>query len=259
MLILSQLFAMTTPRCVALALVVSLAAVSSVHAQVVPPYSGHQPLSQRSSPGLAARFADVAGKTGYLQPIRVVLDDDVGEVSILHAPQRETALGPSAQTAVMVGHCYRMKISKLPGRPAVEIFPTIEVIDRLHPPAGQKDAFPIPIAITNEDIDAALEGNLVTRVVYLEQPQIAAPFELDKQTGTTQLLKADNAITEADRRGRPVVIVRIGGRMPSPHGEPSSFYGTGGPIAQSVRVDAAPGSKTQASSQPATAKRERMR
>ena len=231
--------AMLKHRCVVAVLTMasSVGGWETVHAQVLPSYSGHQPLSQRSSPGLAARFAEAAGKTGYLQPIRVVLDEPEARVSIYHSISLTTDLDAAAQTAVMVGHCYRLKISQIPSMPATEIYPTIEVIDRLHPPAGQKHNFPVPIQISNEDIEAAISGNLVTRVVYLEQPQLAAPYALDKATGTTQLLKADNAMTEADRRGRPLVIVRIGGRTPSAHGEHPSFFGTGGTIAESVMTD----------------------
>ncbi len=235
-----QSIAMRMHRCVAavLALACSVCGWNTVSAQVLPEYTGHHPLGQRVSPGLAAKFADAAGgRTGYMQPIRVALDDADARVTVFHSVTRETPLDPANQTAVMVGHCYRLKISDIPGMPAVEIFPTIEVIDRLHPPAGQKHNFPIPIQITTEDIEAALSGNLVTRVVYLEQPQLAAPYPLDKSTSTTQLMKADNAMTEADRRGRPLVIVRIGGRMPSAHGEHPSFFGTGGPIAESIMTE----------------------
>lgn len=211
----------------------SLAVSSNVEAQVLPKYDRFQPLSQRSSPGLAARFADLAGRTGHMQPVRVILET-TGDVSVFYAPQAtEYAMKSPAQVGLMVGHCYRMKISNLPGQPGVEVFPTIELIDRMHPPAGQQDNFPIPVHLTSDDLEMALEGNLVTRVVYVEQPQLAAPYELDRATRTQNLLKQDNAVAEADRRGRPVAIIRIGGRLPSTHGEPVSFYGTGGPITES--------------------------
>ena len=168
-----------------------------------------------------------------MQPVRVILET-TGNVSVFYSPQAtEYALKSPAQVGLVVGHCYRMKVSNLPDQPGVEVFPTIELIDRMHPPAGQQDNFPIPVHLTSEDIELALLGNLVTRVIYVEQPQLAAPYELDKSTRTQNLLKQDNAVIEADRRGRPVAIIRIGGRLPSPHGEPASFYGTGGPIAES--------------------------
>lgn len=213
---------------------------SPAQAQVLPKYDGFQPLSQISPTGLAARFAEVAGKTGYMQPVRVVVDTGT-RVSLFRPapgyaaiPVEEVQLGELAQAGLMVGHMYRMKLVNIPDKPGIEIFPTIELIDRLHPPAGQRDNFPVPVNILNDDIELALAGNLVTRVVYVEQPQIAAPFELDRATVTQNLLKTENAITEADRRGRPIAIVRIGGRLPATHGEHPSFYGSGGPIMAST-------------------------
>lgn len=121
----------------------------------------------------------------------------------------------------------------MPDLPGVEVYPTIEILDRLHPPAGRKHDFPIPIHLDQDDIESALKGNLITRVVYIEQPQLAAPFELDEATRVRTLLPAQNVLEQADRYGRPVVIVRIGGRLPSVHGEPLTFYGTGGFVAES--------------------------
>ena len=121
----------------------------------------------------------------------------------------------------------------MPDLPGVEIYPTIEIIDRLHPPVGKKHDFPIPVYIDRDDIESAITGNLVTRVVYIEQPQLAAPFALDSSTRVRTLLPAQNVLAQADRYGRPAVIVRVGGRLPSVHGERSAFYGTGGAITAS--------------------------
>lgn len=230
---------------------------SSAHAQVLPTYEGFQPLSQHSSTGLAARFAEVAGRTGYIQPVRFVLDGEA-QASIFYGPQvKEAALGSPAQVGLMVGHMYRIKVTNLPDKPGIEIFPTIELIDRLHPPAGQRDNFPVPVNITLDDVELALAGNLVTRVVYVEQPQIAAPYELDRTTVTQNLQKLDNAVVEADRRGRPIAIVRIGGRLPATHGEHPSFYGSGGPIMES-KPRATETKSTEEKSAQATARRTRQ-
>lgn len=212
---------------------------STAQAQVLPTYEGHQPLSQRSQVGLAAKFAGMAGRTGFMQPVRFVVDDGT-QVSLFRTapayaakPVEEVRLGELAQASLMVGHTYRIKVTNIPDMPGVEIFPTVELIDHLHPPAGQKDNFPVVMHVTKEDVELAVAGNLVTRVVYLEQPQLAAPYELDRATATQNLLRSENALTEADRRGRPIAIVRIGGRLPATHGEHPSFFGSGGPIMES--------------------------
>ena len=137
----------------------------------------------------------------------------------------------------------------MPQLPGAEIYPTIEVIDRLHPPSGQKHNFPILVHIARSDIQLAMTGNLVTRVVYLEQPQIAAPFELDESTRARDVDTSANALSEADRYGRPMLILRLGGRLPNPLGEPPAFFGTGGPISES-RPDPRPQPAANPNSQP---------
>lgn len=218
------------------ALLLSSLAATPVAAQVVPDYRGFSPLDSRHSPGMAARFMDLAGRAqpSWFQPIRIDVEDGA-DVSIYYArPVQAQTLASPAQLGVIVGHTYRLRIRNIPEMPGVELFPTIEVIDRLHPPRGQEHEYPIPVHIDRKDIDLAIEGNLVTRVVYLEQPQLAAPFELDVSTRTRDVDAAQNALEEADRFGRPVLILRMGGRLPSVQGEPLSFYGTGGPIARST-------------------------
>lgn len=223
--------AFRVPACL-LALLTSSAALG----QVVPGYQGVTPLDSRHTPGMAARFMDLAGRAdpAWHQPIRIDVEDGA-DVSIYHArPVRELTLPSPAQLGVVVGHTYRLRIRNIPEMPGVELFPTIEVIGRLHPPRGQEHDYPVPVHIDRRDIDLAISGHLVTRVVYLEQPQFAAPFDLDASTRTRDVDAAQNALAEADRFGRPLIIVRMGGRLPSVQGEPLSFYGTGGPVARSA-------------------------
>lgn len=219
-----------------LGLLLSVLVATPAFAQVVPEYEGFSPLDSRHSPGMAARFMDLGGRAqpGWFQPIRIDVEDGA-EVSIYHGrPVQAQAIASPAQLGVIVGHTYRLRIRNLPELPGVELFPTIEVIGRLHPPKGQEHEYPIPVHIDRKDIDLAINGNLVTRVVYLEQPQFAAPFELDASTRNRDIEAAANALREADRYGRPVLVLRMGGRLPSVNGEPLSFYGTGGPIARST-------------------------
>ena len=246
-----------TKRLVMLVLVLasSLMLASQAEAQVVPPYGQFQPLNQNLSPGLAGQWASLAGKGSgnWSQPLRIILDGE-GDVSVFHSrPVQETTPQASPiQLGVSVGHLYRLRISNMPGLPGVEVYPTIEIIDRLHPPAGKKHDFPIPVQIASDDIESAINGKLVTRVVYVEQPQLAAPFELDDSTRVRTLLPAQNVLQQADRYGRPVVIVRIGGRMPSVQGEPPGFYGTGGFISNSVPRPADPEQDDPAAQAPLT-------
>jgi len=134
--------------------------------------------------------------------------------------------GP-ADARLGVGFTYRIRISNMPEFPKRSLYPSIELLDRLHPPRSKADRFPIPIAFTEDEIELALSGRLVTKVVYLEQPQLAVPLEEPLPTATIE--PAVNLLKEADRRGRPMAIVRIGGRQPG--GEAVwDFVGRGGPL-----------------------------
>jgi hypothetical protein len=237
-----------------LALASSLFVADRAEAQVVPQYGQFQPLNQNLTPGTAGHWAALAGKGSgnWSQPIKIELDGE-GLVSVFYSrPVQETSPHPSpVQLGVSVGHLYRLRVSNMPDLPGVEIYPTIEIIDRLHPPAGKKHDFPIPVYIDRDDIESALNGNLVTRVVYIEQPQLAAPFALDESTRVRTLLPAQNVLAQADRYGRPAIIVRIGGRLPSVHGESAAFYGTGGSVTASRPTQSAPNVQQPANGEPA--------
>lgn len=193
---------------------------------------GYQPLRHDGPPGKAAAWLQaIRGENaGWLQPIRVELPSD-GTVSVHAAsPEPAAVLAPPAQFSVSVGHVYRLRVADLPEFPGVEIYPTVEVLDRLHPPAGRENDYPIPIVLTEDDLRTALSGQLVTRVVYLEQPQLAATQDPLRREVPQSVAAGDNALAAADRFGRPMLIVRIGGRTPSPRNTPPSFFGSGGQV-----------------------------
>src|SRR5262245_11659422 len=133
------------------------------------------PLDQTVAPGLAARWSVAAGGVCCPpQPIRVELPGEGGLVSFYSGPDGEHSTYPApAMAAVHLGAVYRLKLSEMPEFPGVELYPTVEMIDRLHPPRGRELDFPVPIAFTDEEIRLALEGRLVTKVMYLEQPDRA--------------------------------------------------------------------------------------
>lgn len=194
-----------------------------------PPY--YQPLSQNSPPGQTGAWLNtIRGyDQSWLQPMRVEVEGG-GNVEVYSGGNTPIA-GQAAPliVAANAGHLYRLKVSGMPKFPGLDFYPTVELVDRLHPPQGREDEFPVPIIITSDDIEIALRGQLVTRVIYLEQPQIAASFDpLDGEIPQS-VAPIDNAFQEADRLGRPMAIIRLGGRKPSP-GSPARYFGTGGAV-----------------------------
>jgi hypothetical protein len=88
--------------------------------------------------------------------------------------------------------------------------------------------YPIPINLDQEDLEAALQGQLVTRVIYLEDPQTAIPLvQPPTSSRAIEISEYQDPLEVADRFGRPVAIVRIGSLTPptAPELLPSFFFG----------------------------------
>ena len=121
---------------------------------------------------------------------------------------------------------YRLRITNIPLHPGREVFPTVKIIGRTFPPPDLELEFPIPIEITQEDLELALDGKFVTRVIYLEDPQNALPIPSKPESSLTFDVGAGDPLDVAATYGRPVAIVRIGGRVPDlNYIDPAFFHG----------------------------------
>ncbi len=145
----------------------------------------------------------------------------------------------SLQAGMLIGAIYRFRITAIPRAPGAELYPTVEVIDRTYPPPGMATRYPIPINLDQEDLEAALDGRMVTRVILLEDPQTAIALPQTPTTSTAIEIGEDqDALQVADRFGRPVAIVRIGSVTPprAPELMPQFFFGypSWAPITQSL-------------------------
>jgi hypothetical protein len=130
------------------------------------------------------------------------------------------------------GAIYRLRLSGIPGREAIELFPTLEVA----PVTPRTDAFlahaPIPVQFTTEDMDQVTSGNFVTKVIYLPDPEFQELTLSGVETlVSTRLDPGVDPIAEADRRGSILAIVRIGNKDLRTSGGSYRFgpYGPNGP------------------------------
>jgi hypothetical protein len=160
---------------------------------------------------------------GYIQPVEIRAPH--GAAISLAA---ESTFDPGERSVRLVGllvaPVYRLKITGIRNREGQELFPTLEIVDRTYPPCGQELRHPIPVEITSEDLELALEGKFVTRVVYIEDPKQALPHRSDgKEQMEFDVARHENPVEVADRLGRPVAILRIGGRVPGPEGPDAEF------------------------------------
>ena len=192
----------------------------------------YQPMHQNMPPGMAGYWAGALGKAtpGYFQPIRVELPSR-GSVTVYRSSGSEPqSLSAPALIGVGVGYTYRLRIADMPEFPGVELFPSLEILDQLHPPAGKATEFPVPVQILQDEIKFVLSGRMVTKVIYLEQPNLAQPQEQPNPMPVLTLPANRNLIAEADRIGRPMLILRLGGRLPDPRQPDPIFFGPGAPI-----------------------------
>ena len=131
----------------------------------------------------------------------------------------------SSTVGLLIGQPHRFRVAGIPGREGLEVFPTVELIDRLYPPPQQKTRFPIPIQLTAEELQMALAGKMVTRVIYLEDPRSALPLvENPGLQRYFEVAPGEDPLEVADRLGRPVAILRMGSRLPSDQGPDDAFF-----------------------------------
>lgn len=111
------------------------------------------------------------------------------------------------------GAIYRLKLTNIPGREGVELYPTIEIA----PSLPRTDAYlahnGVPVQFTEEDFDQVLSGNFVTKVIYLPDPDFQELALAGVETlVSTRLDPGLDPIVEADRRGAILAIIRVGNK-----------------------------------------------
>lgn len=111
------------------------------------------------------------------------------------------------------GAIYRMKLTNIPGREGVELYPTLEVAPTLPRTSAFLSHNTVPVQFTEEDFDQVLSGNFVTKVIYLPDPEFQGLAEAGVETlVSTRLDPGEDPIVEADRRGAILGIVRLGNK-----------------------------------------------
>jgi hypothetical protein len=165
---------------------------------------------------------------GYFQPVQV----QVPEGALVALAEGGNFSSPeigSALVGLQVGSVYRLRVSDLPGRSLAAVYPTIEMIDRLHPPPGKELRFPVPIEITTADIALAAAGQFVARVIYVEDPQQALPERDSPEQRYFEVLPDEDPLVVASQLGRPIAILRMGSLAPDPASGPDAPFTFGSP------------------------------
>lgn len=115
------------------------------------------------------------------------------------------------------GYVYRFELSNLPYHPGVSIYPEVEVRGTLVPRPGMKYMdYPLPLTFSATDIEKVLKGAVITKVIYLEDPEKALPAEVGRDTPVEMPDATDGAaVKTALANGRLMAIIRVGNLKPT--------------------------------------------
>lgn len=124
----------------------------------------------------------------------------------------DTVLTTPARYNFPQGGIYRLKLSNVPGRGDVDLYPTMEVVPATAKTAAYLAHSSVPVSFTDEDFEQVLAGNFLIKVIYLPDPAfqdvaaVAGPAEVI----STRLEPGVDPIAEARRRGEILAIIRLG-------------------------------------------------
>jgi hypothetical protein len=200
------------------------------------------------------RFANTKSQIYFLDPDGMNIGWQTGTGPNGERSYLSTQLVVPARYNFNQGYIYRLKLSSIPGRQGVSLYPTIEVA----PTTPATDAYlahnAIPIQFTAEDFDQVVDGgNFVTKVIYLPDPKYQELAVSGVETlVSTRLEPGVDPILEADKRGTILVIVRLGAidlEMPS---GPAGGAVVGGPVGGPTVVGAPVGGTPAGTAAPVT-------
>ena len=166
------------------------------------------------------RFVNTKSQVYFLDPDGMNIGWQTGTGPNGERTYLSTQLVVPARYNFNQGYIYRLKLSNIPGRQGVSLYPTIEVA----PTTPATDAYlahnAIPVQFTAEDFDQVIDGgNFVTKVIYLPDPKYQELAVSGVETlVSTRLEPGVDPILEADKRGTILLIVRLGAidlEMPS--------------------------------------------
>ena len=178
-----------------------------------PPPGG--PINMNAMGGAGAmpgrRFANTRSQLAFIDPEGMKIGWQIagGTGEKVYVPAQLTV---PARHNFAQGFIYRLKLTDIPNRPGIVLYPTIEVA----PSTPATDAYlshnPIPVIFQPEDFDQVIDGgNFVTKVIYLPDPKYQELAISGVETlVSTRLEPGVDPILEADKRGTILLIVRVG-------------------------------------------------
>jgi len=208
---------------IAMAALVCLATLSVASAQQPPVHFWH-PVGLPPGAIGSQQLQRGGPLPGFFQPVEITAPQGV-MISLAEEGRFSNPQPAPLRAGLLVGQVYRLCAINLPFQPGVEVFPTIEVIDRLYAPRGLETRFPVRIDLPREDLEMAAQGKFVTRVVYVENPEAALPTQgIATEPSSFDVAPGMDPLVVADTLGRPIAVVRMGGRVPDQGAGPDMSF-----------------------------------
>jgi hypothetical protein len=185
----------------------------------------HELIRGDMPPGLAADYSRMSNPAlqSHVQPVRVIgpLGSRV-DIAIQDGFTQTNASKVSIGMAI--GPVYRFRVTNIPQNIGKEIYPSIEILNRLNPPEGLANEFPIEVVISEDDLTQAIRGRMVTKVIYLENPETTLPHRHRADTQPYfDIGGSEDPLRAAEKLGRPMAILRLGSRIPLPSDQMAQF------------------------------------
>lgn len=185
----------------------------------------HELIRGDMPPGLAADYYRMSNPAlaHYVQPVRVV-GPPGSRIEIAAQGGFRSTNASKVTVGMQIGPVYRLKVTNIPESPGKELYPSIEILNRLYPPEGLENDFPIQVVLGKDDLKQALAGNLVTKVIYLENPDTALPHRhREDQQPFIDVGGGEDPLRASEKLGRPMAILRVGSRVPMPSDRMAQF------------------------------------
>jgi hypothetical protein len=138
----------------------------------------------------------------------------------------ENQLVTPARYNFVQGATFRLKLTNVPGREGLVIYPTLQV----YPSDPTTDAYlshnSVPLEITDEDLEQVESNNFVSKVIFLPDPKFQELAIAGVETlVSTKLEPGVDPVAEASRRGTVMLVMRMGNmdvEMPGIGSQPSA-------------------------------------
>ncbi len=175
------------------------------------PRAAMPPLSAMPQPGMGLPVPAPLVAAKFLTPKGVRVTAYPGS-SFSHIYDAPVVMG------LRPGYAYRFALTNLPFNPGKSIYPEVELRGTLVPRVGMNYMnYPIPLTFSEDDIERVLRGAVITKVIYLEDPDKALPAEVGRDAPVEMPDSSERvAIKAALAGGRLMAIVRVGNRKPTP-------------------------------------------